>query len=504
MRKILLLILSALLIRCVYSQDTAFAYAYGSYGDEAGRSLAQTPDSGFILVGSSGSFGNGSSDVYIIRIDSLGTYIWSKVYGGNNTEGANCIKCFNDGTCVIAGYTNTYGNGAYDAYVLKINLLGDTLWTKTFGGNAWDFAHSIQGTFDGGYMIAGETFSNTNGENDMWLVKISANGQLEWEKKYGGPLQDFAKDVVQLSDSSYVLVGATESKGKGMFDVFLLRINQIGDTLFTKTYGEIKNDVAHSIHYNSNDQTLALAGYTENFGALNRDFYIIRTDTLGDTLWTHRVHGPDGDEEWFSINMDNGSDYILTGYSYSIIGAGYEDVFFMRITPGKLITQLTTYGWLEYERGYSIIPTKQGGQAIVATTNSFGNGNNDVFFIKTKYDGFYSYQNAPAEVYHDTNHVHISIQSYQSNIHYNIFPQPATDYLQVDLDFLRETSFKASVSFYSQVGSIVYSIKNQISPSFQIPLSEWPAGIYFMHTTYNTGDNEENQRKITSIISVVK
>jgi hypothetical protein len=505
MRSLVKLLILVLFCSNAYSQDTAFAHTYGSYGDDAGRSLVQLPDSGFVIVGSTGSFGNGSSDVYIIRIDSLGKYIWSKVYGGSNTEWANSIKYFNDGTCIIVGYTNTFGNGGYDVYVLKINLLGDTLWTNTFGGSGWDFGYSVQRTFDGGYIIAGETYSNSNGENDMLLLKISENGEWEWQKNFGGALQDYAKDVTQLSDSGYVIIGATESKGKGMFDAFLVRTNKFGDTLFTKTYGEVKNDVAHSLYYNKNDQTLYLAGYTENFGAVNRDFYIVRTNLMGDTIWTHRINGPDGDEEWFSINTDNNGDYLLTGYSYSIIGAGYEDVFFMKITPNKQILQLTTYGWLEYERGYAIIPTYQGGHAIAATTNSFGNGNNDVFFIKTKSDGYYSYQNNPAVVYHDTNHVHLAINNVQnSNLIYKIYPQPASEYLQIDFDFLKNQTFSAHLIIFSNTGKIVYNSEKISEHSIQIPLSEISSGLYFMQIEYTTGDSASAIKKISSKISVVK
>jgi hypothetical protein len=226
---------------------------------------------------------------------------------------------------------------------------------------------------------------------------------------------------------------------------------------------------------------------------------------MGDTIWTHRSNGPDGDEEWFSINTDNNGDYLLTGYSYSIIGAGYEDVFFMKITPNKQILQLTTYGWLEYERGYAIIPTYQGGHAIAATTNSFGNGNNDVFFIKTKSDGYYSYQNNPAVVYHDTNHVHLAINNVQnSNLIYKIYPQPASEYLQIDFDFLKNQTFSAHLIIFSNTGKIVYNSEKISEHSIQIPLSEISSGLYFMQIEYTTGDSASAIKKISSKISVVK
>lgn len=483
-------------------QDTAFGYAYGSYGDEVGRAIALMPDSGYILAGSTGSFGNGASDVYILRIDSLGKVIWSKVYGGPNVDRAEAIDCHADGTCVLAGFTNSFGNGSYNVYVLKINLNGDTLWTATYGGSEWDMAYKIKRTQDGGYIICGETYSNSAGENDMLLLKISQNGEWEWEKRYGGALRDVARDVVQLPDGGFALTGYTESTGYGKYDIALIRTDSWGDTLFTRSYGGVKDDYGFGLHFNPADQTLLIAGSTENFGAVNLDFFALRTNLTGDTIWTNRVNGPDFDDEWFAVSMNNTGEYIFTGYSYSIIGAGYEDVFFMKLTSNNQITHLTTFGWLEYERGYGILQTPYDGYAFVATTNSFGSGNKDVFFIKTKANGFYSYQVNPASEYHDTNHIHLNIPTHATPFSLSVFPVPANDWLHLQWQGEHIPDSKLRIQLYNTQGSIVQTTESASFSQLNIPLAQLSPGLYFLQGTLLNSHSEEPLHRFTTKIII--
>ncbi|MBL4734467.1 MAG: hypothetical protein JKY18_03840, partial [Flavobacteriales bacterium] len=133
------------------SMDTTFVRTFGGLRYEEGASIAATLDSGYVMVGSTGSFGLGNSDIYIIKTDSIGTVEWTRSYGGVNTDVGLNVKQTADSGYVITGYTNSFGAGGYDVYLIRINNIGDTLWTKTYGGTDWDFGYEVVETFDNGF-----------------------------------------------------------------------------------------------------------------------------------------------------------------------------------------------------------------------------------------------------------------------------------------------------------------------------------------------------------------
>ncbi|MBL7191850.1 hypothetical protein ISS30_09140 [bacterium] len=132
-----------------------------------GFSVQQTSDSGYIIAGYTTSYGAGYYDVYLIKTDALGDTLWTKTFGGNSGDGGSSVQQTSDGGYIIAGYTGSYGAGYADVYLIKTDANGDTSWSQTFGGSDWDYGYSVQQTTDGGYIVAGYTYSYGAGSRDV-------------------------------------------------------------------------------------------------------------------------------------------------------------------------------------------------------------------------------------------------------------------------------------------------------------------------------------------------
>ena len=151
---------------------------YGGTSDEWGFSIQQTNDGGYIITGYTNSFGNGTEDLYLIKTDNNGDSLWSKTFGATNGEEGSSVQQTNDGGYIITGSTQSFGNGGYDVWLIKTDGNGDSLWTKTYGGIDDDHGSSVQQTNDGGYIITGYTSSFGNGDIDIYIIKTDGNGNV--------------------------------------------------------------------------------------------------------------------------------------------------------------------------------------------------------------------------------------------------------------------------------------------------------------------------------------
>jgi len=162
--------------------------------------------------------------VYLIKSDSDGDTIWTKIFGGSSRDEGFSVQQTSDEGYIITGRTDSFGAGLMDVYLIKINSNGDTTWTKTFGGSNKDEGFSVLQTLDGGYIIAGRTESFGSGSRDLYLIRTNNNGNILWSKVLGGNYIDEAYSIQQVSDSSFIIAGNTESFGAGNFDIWLVKI----------------------------------------------------------------------------------------------------------------------------------------------------------------------------------------------------------------------------------------------------------------------------------------
>jgi len=311
------------------SPSPSFCKAIGGPANEKGNSLIQTSDGGYAIAGTTKSFGVGSGDVYVVKLDAKGNLQWTKTIGGPESEEGNSLIQTSDGGYAIAGETSSFGAGESDVYVVKLDSTGNLQWTRTIGGPGNEAGYSLIQTSDSGYAIAGSTFSFGAGEDDMYVVKLDANGNLQWTKTIGGPKRDWSSSLIQTSDGGYTIAGYTNSFGVGEADVYVVKLDANGNLQWTKTIGGENIDEGYSLIQTS-DGGYAIAGTTKSFGAGILDVYVVKLDANGNLQWTKTIGGENIDEGYSLIQTSDGG-YAIAGTTKSFGAGKWWDVYVVKL-----------------------------------------------------------------------------------------------------------------------------------------------------------------------------
>ncbi len=304
---------------------TYFAKTYGGEDYDEARSVQQTSDGGYIVAGYTYSFGADDYNIFLIKTDANGNIIWAKTYGGTDEDRAYSVQQTSDGGYIVAGITRSFGAGLSDILLIKTDANGNIIWAKTYGGTYYDYAYSVQQTSDGGYIVAGYTASFGAGNDDIFLIKTDANGNIIWAKTYGGTYYDYAHSVQQTSDGGYIVAGYTASFGAGYYDAFLVKTDANGNIQWAKTYGGTDDDSASSVQQTS-DGGYIVAGWTQSFGAGGWDIFLIKTDANGNIQWAKTYGGTYWDGV-FSVQQTSDGGYIVAGWTQSF---GPGDIFLIK------------------------------------------------------------------------------------------------------------------------------------------------------------------------------
>jgi len=366
----------------IKQSGSLFQKTIGGISSDYGESIQQTSDGGYVITGETYSFGAGGYDVFVIKLDSLGNLSWAKTIGGTSDDYGYSIQQTSDGGYVITGTTYSFGAGGYDVFVIKLDSLGNLSWAKTIGGTGDEWGNSIQQTSDGGYVITGGFIEA--GDYDVFVIKLDSLGNLSWAKTIGGTGDEWGNSIQQTSDGGYVITGTTYSFGAGDYDVFVIKLDSSGNLSWAKTIGGTSYDYGYSIQQTS-DGGYVITGYTWSFGAGGYDVFVIKLDSSGNLSWAKTIGGTNYDYG-FSIQQTSDGGYVITGETYSF-GAGNYDVFVIKLDSSGNLSWAKTIGGTNYDYGWSIQQTSDGGYVITGETYSFGAGSDDVFVIKLDSSG---------------------------------------------------------------------------------------------------------------------
>jgi hypothetical protein len=297
------------------------------------------------------------------------TYIWRRTFGGHGNDGAYSIIQTADNGYAIVGYTTSFGAGGADFWLVKLTPEGDMQWNKTYGGAAEDQSKCVIQTIDGGYVLIGFKSSF------WWLLKVDAFGEIQWEKTYDfyspssleGP-----EALIKTTDGGYAITGRSKDN-IGNWNIILLKIDSQGNSQWNKTYG---TGWASSLIQLSDD-SYVIAGYTSSYGDGSLDFWLLKTDSAGVPQWNKTYGGTENDYARVVVQtMDAG--YLLAGKKESAPALAYAWV--VKTDSAGNIQWNKTYGETEYNWVHSAIMTTDGGYAMAGKT---GGLDGNVWLVKT-------------------------------------------------------------------------------------------------------------------------
>ncbi|MFK7809795.1 MAG: gliding motility-associated C-terminal domain-containing protein [Saprospiraceae bacterium] len=407
-QKLLAILLLCLPALFAYAQQDCLEIVWenhfgGSERDWA-RDIRQTADGGFVVAGYSESVdvdienNKGGWDYWIIKLSNDGSLDWKKNYGGSDTDQATAVWPTTDGGFVVAGSSQstdgdlTGNNGGEDVWIIKLNSSGDLLWQKNYGGSNSDRAESIEQTSDGGYIVAGYSSSQSGdvsenyGNFDYWVLRLDSNGELIWERNYGGSGADYGYSIAQTADGGFVFAGSSISDdlditdNNGLYDYWIVRTDGNGDILWQNNYGGESEERAWHIAPAS-DGGFIIGGYTFSVGGDignnngGTDYWIVKIDASGAFEWEN-TYGGVATETAFGLQQAFDGGYILAGYSISSqsgdVGDNYgsEDFWLVKLDNIGNLEWEKNFGGSDRDRAYALRQTADGGYIMTGYSES--------------------------------------------------------------------------------------------------------------------------------------
>lgn len=301
---------------------------YGGPGDDEGMAVRETRDGGLIFAGGTSSRGAGDFDAWLTRTDPKGGEIWNRTFGGSGYDWAYSLEKTNDGGYVIFGETESYGAGGRDAWIVKTDAEGKELWNRTYGGANDDGGRSIKETADGGYILTGFTESYGAGGSDLWLLKTDSEGELVWNVTYGGSRDDIGESVWQTAGGGYVVAGGASAPLDGEAsagDAWLIITDPDGKLIRGKIFsvGDSGRDIATAVQVTA-DGGYIIGGWSSVGGLYS---WLLKTDGSGMKVWDI-TFGESGREEGSSVLEAEDGGYVTCGWA---IDYGNADLVLMKI-----------------------------------------------------------------------------------------------------------------------------------------------------------------------------
>lgn len=303
---------------------------------------------------------------------------WAKSFGGANTDYATCADITKDAGFIVAFDSDSYDSSGYAAVLMKLDSNGRTLWTRRYPGIVETWTHTILQTSDGGFVAVGG-YQRDESSNDVWIMKVTASGEVEWDRTIGGPNYDAAQGILETEDGGFLVSATTRSFGAGGYDLWLLKFAGDGALEWQITYGGPGHDWAYCAKA-APDGDFVVAGGTTSFGKGQRDGWVLKVSKTGVVKWQRSIGGIGS--EWFTTIAGAADDgFLLGGVTYSF-GAGFTDFWIVRVDGSGGVLWQKAMGGIGDDQARSIQLAAGGGWIVGGMTNSFGAGSEDCWLIK--------------------------------------------------------------------------------------------------------------------------
>lgn len=463
-----------------------FYTRFGGYGHDIGYSVVQTLNGQYAVTGSTSSFGNGNTDVYLALVDSMGWVRWEKSYGGFNNDIGRSIIQLKDSGFVIAGYTNSFGSGGYDVFAVRTDKNGNLIWQKAFGGFDWDFGYYVKESNGGdSLIICGNTYSFGYGKSDGYIIKTDINGNLQWQKAYGGAEDDEFKSFTLTYNNQYAFAGTTKSMGDTKGDCWLMKTNLGGDSILGVKYGDNKIQFLNGIEEDPNNNRFILTGATDFDGRDSTQAYILIMDDNFNYMFNNQFsyHNMTDAQFYSSAYLKNDTYVYMRKQFNSSFGRKLEPMIMINAPIWDIPGGVTTYGSTEEDDLFQVKKTRDKGFVCIGYTKGFSANLTDVFLVKID-SNYNSIANGPSLVsVQESNPVIKSL---------NVFPTLTQDYIYVTSENVNK---KLKLDIINNLGEQIesYDLESTNNP---LNISHLNEGVYFIRISF---ENETETFKVIKL-----
>jgi hypothetical protein len=534
MKKLYLLLAALFALNFANSQPSIqWQKSLGGTSNDYAYSIRQTTDGGYIVAGYSysndgditGHYGTTTTiDYWVVKLDSTGTIQWQKSLGGTNSDGATSVQQTTDGGYIVAGssYSNDedvtghhgVAGGYCDYWIVKLNSTGTIEWQKSLGGSGDDIATSIQQTTDSGYIVAGHSDSNDGDVtghyggtcfHDYWIVKLDKTGTIVWQKSLGGINDDIAESIRQTTDGGYIIAGysySNDGDDTGHHDTteenpdyWVVKLNSTGTIIWQKSFGGFNEDWASSIQQTTDGGYIVSGSSNSNDGDVTGhhgtaadcyDYWVVKLNSTGTIEWQKSLGGIRDD--WaFSIQQTTDDGYIVTGHSYSIDGdimghigtISYCDYWVVKLNATGTLAWQKSLGGAVYDLSNSIQQTTDGGY-IVSGYSWSNDGDITGHHGTTDFDDYWIVKLFPVSGVNELS---------KNNSNLNIYPNPANNLITIETNAINNGQLSINngqITIINIKGQEVKSL-NFKDCKLQIDVSDLPGGLYFVKVRSEQG-----------------
>ena len=486
LKRILLVIYFSALAVEGFGQIAFYKY-FTNNGYDYGQGAVQLEDSSYVICGSSSSFTDGPSQAFLLKIDSLGEYQWSHHYGGDESEWGRRVLYKNGFGYFLTGHQNSIGNGGYDAFLMKIDLNGTLEWQQNYGGTEWEKINDAALTSDTGTLLIGQTNSTIGGDNDIYIIRTAINGDTLWTKQLGGIGEDIATSITQYNDSTFFVSGEMYDTDSMMTKGFVLSIKDNGELLWLKKIGLNGNYGIKDIDFDQAAGKVNFVGWKFNTISNSRNNLFGKVSASG--ILDFEDSEVSADQKIYDEITQfgtSGKNYVAFKY---IDGSSFQDGFDIAISKlGAGLywdgTLLSINHPLEDATG-QLIPTSDGGALAVGYSCGYGAGGANVFVTKIGPNDLYPIIHPmPAA----NSLVEITENTALNGFH--IFPNPANDLIHIN------TGKEEYFSYEMQDLNGKTILADEFYSSAELKLNFIQSGVYLLKVSSNTNGLETIKRVI--------